>query len=93
MIKDGIQFTSSVNWCELSSDSKDNYYIARFWKNGDFEWAHNCHRVPQLPKSPLATMLEQAVKQYGELVRCYMGTDDINTRKELFWSIKGKLAA
>lgn len=87
-----VQFTSATNYCELSLETKGNLYIARFWNNGDFEYAHNCHIVPKLPVSPLARQVINAADRYRELIRCYQGTDDIQTRNEIFWSIKRELS-
>jgi hypothetical protein len=87
-----IRFQSATNYCELAAETRDNLYIARFWKNGEFEYAHNCYIVTKLPVSPLSRMLLAAIEKYSELIRCYQNTDDVQTRNELFWSIKRSLA-
>jgi hypothetical protein len=86
-----IYFINSIHYCELCIESRDNLYIARFWSNGDFEYAHNCRKVDALPCSPLAVRLVAAVSKYRDSIRRYMATDDVATKRELFWSIKKSL--
>lgn len=86
-----VTFCSSLNYCELAIESKENLYVARFWKNGDRELAHNCRIVPMFPKSPLVSVLRDAISKHEIDIAAYMACKDTNEGRAIYWKIQDNL--
>ena len=88
-----VYFASSVNYVEFCIESRKDLYITRFWKNGDVEYAHNCLRIEQLPRTPLALKLFDTVQSLRAEVSRYLNCKDTLEGSQLFWKIKDALEA
>lgn len=87
-----VTFTSTPNYCELAIENKDNRYVARYWKNGDREFGHNCYIVPDLPNSsPLVKALRDAVARHSEDIAAYIACKDTVEGSKLYWRIQHNL--